>query len=128
MLVRLALFILCSLILAPAVMAQEAKEKDYKQLGKAYDLYKEKNFKESADILDDLLNRQILEAVTIQFMCHVLYELGDLDKARKVLVDSISHGKVGVDVLGLVAKIDQRKGRFGALVNGVRMLTVLEPD
>lgn len=63
-----------------------------------------------------------------RLLTHAYYGLGDFDQARKAALTAINSGRLTSDVLVRLAKIDQQRNDRLALINTVRLLTIIEAD
>lgn len=63
-----------------------------------------------------------------RLLTHAYFDLGQHDFARKSAVDAIKTGQLTSDVLARMAQIDDQRDDQIALLNVVRLLTVIEPD
>jgi len=113
------LFAICS----PA-WAQE----DTREMRRARSLYEEKKYREAASILEEVCREQSTYAEAHRLLGHTYYQLGRTDDARKALAQAVAHGRLTPDVLARLAQIDRQQNRTAALLAGLRLRMLVEPE
>ncbi|RIK84758.1 MAG: hypothetical protein DCC68_00255 [Planctomycetota bacterium] len=124
---KLALACLAVAVCARVGFAAEVSPEDAQTLQAAQKAYDGAKYADAVKLLLPLRTKYPDEGDIPRMLTHAYFELGEFDAARDAALTAIGAGRLAPDVLGRIAQIDQRRDDRLALVNVVRLLTVLEP-
>ena len=91
-------------------------------------LYKEKKYHQAEGVLKSICKNQPRFIDAHRLLGIVYYRLHRLDKARKFLSHSLSHGRMTKDVLECIAQIDLKKNRIPSLISALRLQILISPE
>ena len=94
----------------------------------AQDAFDARRYDQAVKLLEPLAARYPDVGDIPRLLAHAHYELRQFDRARKMAIAAIGAWRASADVLVRVAQIDQQRDDKQALINVVRLLTILEPD
>lgn len=127
MLLGAASFALLTAISLRAESAELSPE-DAQQLREAQLAVRAKHFDEAVKLLEKLRTKYPAEVDIPRFLTHAYFGLGEYEKARKTALLAINRGHLTSDLLARLAQIDQQRDDRLALLNTVRLLTVVEDN
>lgn len=122
---RNAVFIVFGLLL---LCAAGIVTGDEVSLRKAQELCNGERFEEAALVLEKLAHQEPGSGDVHHLLGYVYYRTGRLQDARKALVKAIENGHIARDILAQIARIDQEQGNKCALLAGLRLRMLLDPD
>jgi tetratricopeptide (TPR) repeat protein len=121
----------CALIVifcCASARATEIASDDAKKLSSAQAAFDARKFDLAVQVLAPLRAKYPDHGDIPRMLTHAYYELGQFENARKSALQAVGAGRLAADVLVRIAQIDQHRDDKLALINVVRLLTVLEPD
>jgi tetratricopeptide (TPR) repeat protein len=124
---QVALFVVLVAILARTSLAADVTPEDAQTLVAAQKAYESANYADAVKLLLPMRAKYPDHGDIPRMLTHAHFELGQFDKARDTALAAIGTGRLSPDVLGRIAQIDQRRDDRLALINVVRLLTVLDP-
>ncbi|MEX2186929.1 MAG: tetratricopeptide repeat protein [Pirellulales bacterium] len=125
---RLALATLFVAAAAPFVSAVDVTPEDAESLKSAQAAYDAGKHAEAVKLLLPIQAKYPDYADVPRMLTHAYFELGEFDKARQTALQAIAASRLSSDVLGRIAQIDQLLDDRVALLNDVRLLTVVDPN
>jgi len=111
-----------------ALRAADFTPEDAKTLADAQLAHNAKEFDKALTLLTPLRAKYPDQADIPRLMAHSLFELGRLDESQKLVSTAIGLGRLTPDLVVRLAQFAEKKQDQIALVNVVRLLTILEPD
>jgi len=126
-LVRIAAVLTCFSLIQITTSAQES-DIERKELRRAQVLYEGKKYQEAAAVLETLCGKQPALADAHRLLGHVYHHLGRPEDERKALAQAVAHGRLTPDVLARLALIDQKQNHTAALLSGLHMRMLVEPQ
>jgi tetratricopeptide (TPR) repeat protein len=116
------------LAFAGALAAVEVAPEDAQTLKSAQTAFDAAKYADAVKLLLPLRTKYPDHGDIPRMLTHAYFELGQFDDARATALAAIGAGRLSPDVLGRIAQIDQRRDDRLALLNVVRLLTVLDPE
>jgi len=110
------------------VGAAELSPEDAQQLREAQLAVRAKHFDEAVKLLEKLRTEYPAEVDIPRLLTHAYFGIGEYEKARKAALSAINRGHLTSDLLARLAQIDQQRDDRLALLNTVRLLTVVEDN
>lgn len=123
----LLLTILVTLFCRTALSA-ELTAADARSLSDAQTALNNSNHQRAVELLLSLRAKYPTLGEIPRLLTHAYHALGQTDKARETALAAISVGRLTSDVLVRLAQIDQQRDDRLALLNTVRLLTIVEAD
>ena len=123
--------VLCWVILIGITTAgwtQELKPEDAEAFNKGNDHFQKGEFQQTVDLLEPLRKKYPSMADVPRLLSHSYYELGRVPESRQAALEAIGLGRFTPDAFIRLAQIDRQREDQLALLNTVRLLTILEPD
>jgi tetratricopeptide (TPR) repeat protein len=117
----------CARLLAGVASAADVTPEDAQTLVAAQKAYDTAKYAEAVRLLLPMRAKDPDHGDIPRMLTHAHFELGQFEKARDTALAAIGTGRLSPDVLGRIAQIDQRRDDRLALINVVRLLTVLDP-
>lgn len=119
---------LVSIFLSVSAEAVELTTEDVRTLRKAQHAVNTHQHDEAVKLLLPLQSKYPTLGDIPRLLTHAYHGLGDFERSRKAALDAINAGRLTSDVLVRLAQIDQQRDDRLALINTVRLLTVLEAE
>ncbi|MDA1016389.1 MAG: tetratricopeptide repeat protein [Planctomycetota bacterium] len=116
------------LVLATCCLAQEFTPADAQTLLDAQSAINEERFADAVESLLPLQAKYPTEGEIPRLLTHAYFGQNKLAEARRMAIQSIGLGRVTQDVLVRVAEIDHARDDQVALLNTVRLLTIVDAD
>ncbi len=123
----IAAALLLAAMIARAGVAAEVTPEDTQVLVAAQRAYDGNKYAEAVKLLLPMRAKYPDHGDIPRMLTHAYFELGEFSKARDTALAAIGTGRLSPDILGRIAQIDQRRDDRLALINVVRLLTVLDP-
>jgi len=125
---RIAVCLGAVLIFACAAVGPAYAQQDAGELARAQRLYEEKDYQRAAVALDAICARQPAFADAHRLLGHVYFAMGRDEEARNALAQAVAYGRLTPDVLARLAQLDQRRGETVALLAGLRLRMLIDPE
>lgn len=119
---------LLSVLVSGFVGAAELTPADARTVREAQLAINTRHYDEAVKLLLPIQARYPTLGEIPRLLTHAYHGLGEFDKARKSALAAIDAGRLTSDVLVRLAQIDQQRDDQLALINTVRLLTVIQAD
>lgn len=114
--------------LSSSLAAQEVEPEDAEALVEAQQSILDQQFESAIEVLEALRSKYPTLPDIPNLLTHAHYGMGNYAEARQAAIDSIAAGRFTPDVLTRLAQIDGERNDAVALLNIVRLLTILDAD
>ena len=123
----LVYFVAGLLACLPQISLGRVSPETRRAVQKAEKLIGNERYEEAAIRLEEVIQQEPSAAKANRLLGHAYFELGQLQRARRAFVNSISHGSLSADVFDRLAYIDQKQGRELISMVELELATVLNP-